>query len=72
MLEAGKSRVVFEPGEQGVDSFTAAGDSAVNAFAREQQRALDAVLVHQVQQRLLQRFRVIKRDKMIQSHDHNF
>ena len=60
------------PGQHGINGSPGSRECPVNAFFGQQQRALNAVLTHQVQQRLAQPLRIVERDKMIQSHNNNF
>jgi len=70
VVDIGQARVEGEPGEQPVDTFTAAGNRAVDALLGEQQSALDAVGDQRVEQRLAQRLVVRQGHELIECrHD---
>ncbi len=66
MLQVGHARVAAQMGEQGADILRQPGNGAVDAFFRQQQRALDAMRMAEIEQRLLQFGVIRQRDEFIE------
>jgi hypothetical protein len=70
VIDVGQARIFFQPGEQGIDPFAAAGHGAVDAFFGQQQRAFDAVGIEGFEQGFTQRDVVRQGDELVQRrHD---
>ncbi|MNE44707.1 hypothetical protein D3C80_1389460 [compost metagenome] len=71
MIDVDHARVIPEPGQQTIDTFTAAGNRAVDAFFGDQQGTFDVVVDHRLQQWLAQGDVIFEGDELIQCRHDN-